>query len=282
MKQHISRSYLFVPANRQDRFDKALQSGAHSVIVDLEDAVPPAEKEAARATVADWLRPDRPVLIRVNGTDTPWFRDDLAMCRLPGVAGIVLPKAERIDDIFLVECAAGTQCILPLIETAQGITNARVIAQARYVERLMFGSIDFRLDLGIEGDGDELLHFRSQLVLASRLANILPPVDGVTTEIVDQEQLLADTVRARRLGFGAKFCIHPNQVETVNRGFCPSVEEVEWAKRVIQSSAATNGAAFALDGKMVDRPVILKAQQILEESMRHNLNAAGVTGRTLV
>lgn len=272
MQPHIPRSYLFVPANRPDRFSKALSSGAHAIIVDLEDAVPPAEKSLVRGGVAAALNPEQPVFIRINGADTPWFRDDLELCRLPGVAGIILPKAERIDDIFLVECAGATQTILPLIETAQGMMNARVLAQARCVQRLMFGSIDFRLDMGIDGDDEELLFFRSHLVLASRVAGILPPVDGVTVAIDDTEQVRSDTMRARRLGFGAKFCIHPRQVDTVNLCFSPSAEEMDWAKRVLEAAAASEGAAVALDGKMVDRPVILKAQQILEESMRDKLS----------
>ncbi|MFC7517835.1 HpcH/HpaI aldolase/citrate lyase family protein [Herbaspirillum sp. GCM10030257] len=278
MIKNIPRSYLFVPANRPERFDKAVSSGAHAIIVDLEDAVPLSEKTTARAAVARWLRADRQVLIRINGADTQSFRDDLELCRLPGVAGVILPKAERIDDIFLVECAAATKTILPLIETAQGIANARVLAQARCVQRLMFGSIDFRLDLGIDGDGEELLHFRSQLVLASRIANILPPVDGVTTAINDQVQIEADTMRARRLGFGGKFCIHPSQVATVNRGFSPTTDDIEWAKRVIKLSGATDGAALAMDGEMVDRPVILKAQQILEESTRSTIESIAEAG----
>lgn len=268
MQSYIPRSYLFVPANRPDRFAKAFASGAHAVIVDLEDAVPLAEKISARAAVAASLNPDRPVLIRINGADTEWFRGDLELCRLPGVAGVVLPKAERIDDIFLVECASATKTILPLIETAQGMANVRVLAQARCVQRLMFGTIDFKLDVGIEGDDDELLFFRSQLVLASRLAGILPPVDGVTTAIDDYEQVRVDTIRARRFGFGGKFCIHPKQVEMVNRCFRPGAEELEWAKRVLEKAALTDGAAIALDGKMIDRPIIRKAHQILEESMR--------------
>lgn len=279
MQPPIPRSYLFVPANRPDRFAKAFVSGAHAVIIDLEDAVPPVEKTSVRGAVAAALNPERPVFIRVNGADTPWFRDDLELCRLPGVAGIVLPKAERIDDIFLVECAGATRTILPLIETAQGMVNVRVLAQARCVQRLMFGSIDFRLDLGLDGDDDALLFYRSQLVLASRAAGILPPVDGVTLSIDDLDQVSTDAIRARRDGFGAKFCIHPKQVEAVNRCFRPSGEETAWAKRVVEAAAASDGAAVALDGKMVDRPVILKARQILDESMRQAMVGIGAESR---
>lgn len=263
----IARSYLFVPGNRAERFDKACAAGADAVIVDLEDAVPPAEKDAARAALAAWLAPESAVLVRINGADTRWFNDDLALCRMPGVAGIVLPKAEQVADLRLLE-RAGAADIYPLIESALGFDNARALAEAPGVRRLMFGSIDFKLDLGIEGDDDALLFFRSQLVLASRLANVQPPVDGVSTAIDDGEELRRDTCRARRLGFGGKLCIHPKQVASVNRHFSPGDDEVAWARRILEASAASGGGAVAVDGKMVDRPVILRAQRIADEAER--------------
>jgi citrate lyase subunit beta/citryl-CoA lyase len=268
MPPPISRSYLFVPGNRPERFAKACAAGADAVIVDLEDAVPPSDKSAARDAVAAWLSPQRPVLIRVNNADSEWFRDDIALCAHPGVAGIVLPKAERLDDLHAAESAGSMTPIFPLIETAKGFANAQTLAQSPRVQRLMFGSIDFQLDLGIDGEGEELLYFRSQLVLVSRLAGIQPPVDGVSTAFDDPAQLRADTARARRLGFGAKLCIHPKQVGVVNESFRPSADDIAWARRVLEAAAAANGAAVALDGKMVDRPVILKAQEIQDESSR--------------
>lgn len=262
MRQDYARSYLFVPANRPERFDKALAAGADAVIVDLEDAVSAADKEAARQALAEYLSPDKPVLVRINAADTPWFGDDLRLCRTPGVAGIVLPKAERSEDIGILEAAGAVDEICLLIETAQGIANVNALAQASGVRRLMFGSIDFKLDLGIEGDGEELNYFRSQLVLASRLAGLPPPVDGVCTAIDDPHALGEETRRARRFGFGAKLCIHPRQVAPVHENFMPNKEEVAWAERVLFAARSAAGAAVAVDGRMVDRPVILRAQQI--------------------
>lgn len=263
-------SYLFVPGNRPERFAKACGAGADAVIVDLEDAVPAAEKAGARAALAAWLSPAQPVLVRINGAETEWFRDDLELCKTPGVAGIVLPKAERIDHLKNIEEQVGPGIlILPLIETAQGLWNALELAQARNVRRLVFGSIDFQLDLAMQADEDELLCFRSQLVVASRVASIDAPVDGVSTALDDPGRLRADTLRARRLGFGGKLCIHPKQVAHVNECFRPGADEVAWAKRVLEAASAAKGAAVAVDGKMVDRPVILKAQAILSESERH-------------
>jgi citrate lyase subunit beta/citryl-CoA lyase len=275
-----TRSYLFVPGNRPERFSKACAAGADAVIVDLEDAVPPNEKEAARSAVAAWLSPAQPVLLRINSADTDWFRKDLELCAMPGVAGVVLPKAEREDDIALINAVCATPHVFPLIETAAGFANAGVLAKAQNVQRLMFGSIDFQLDLGISGDEQELLYFRSQLVLLSRLAGIQPPVDGVTTAIDDAEQLRQDTQRARRLGFGAKLCIHPKQVSAVNLHFSPTEEEIAWARRVLAAAASANGAAVALDGKMIDRPVILKAEEIARDAERRRLSGFSLDKQT--
>ncbi len=262
----ISRSLLFVPANRPDRFTKALSSGADAVILDLEDAVPPDDKGQARNSVAAWLSPEHRVIIRINAADTPWFRDDLLLAKLPGVIGVMLPKAERIDEIFTVACVgAGTE-VLPMIETAIGMSNVQIISRAQGVRRLVFGAIDFQLDMGMSGDDAELLPFRAQLVLASRLARLGTPIDGVSTAIDDPESLLADSLRSRRLGFGGKLCIHPKQVEIVNRSFGPSAADIAWAERVLEAAARVGGAAVAVDGRMVDRPVMMKAQAIIQEA----------------
>jgi citrate lyase subunit beta/citryl-CoA lyase len=271
------RSYLFVPGNRPERFDKACAAGAGAVIIDLEDAVAPNEKFTARAAVRDWLcaekvaaqsahePSDKAVLIRINSATTEWFAGDLALCNLPGVAGIVLPKAEYAAQVRMV-ADAGAAAILPLIESAQGFGQLAEITQQAQVQRLIFGSIDFQLDLGIDGEGEELLFFRSQLVLQSKLAGILSPVDGVSVGIEDSAQLRSDAQRARRLGFGAKLCIHPKQVEQVNRAFRPDAASVAWAARVIDAADAAGGAAVAVDGKMVDLPVLLKARAIRMEA----------------
>jgi len=264
MESLTPRSYLFVPGNRPDRYAKALAAGADAVIVDLEDAVPPNDKPSARAALAAWLSPDHPVLIRINGAESQWFRKDLPMCKTPGVAGVLLPKAENVEDIRAVAGNSGAATpILPLIETARGFWNAHALAQAPNVQRFVFGSIDFQLDLGIQGEEEELLYFRSQLVLVSRIAGLEPPVDGVTTAIDDAERIRGDTLRARRLGFGAKLCIHPRQVNVVNECFEPTAEEESWAKRIVEAAEAVQGAAVSVDGKMVDRPVIARAEGIL-------------------
>jgi citrate lyase subunit beta/citryl-CoA lyase len=189
------------------------------------------------------------------------------MCRVPGVAAIMLPKTEGVEHLRRVEELLGNRVpILPLIETARGFSNVQEIARDSAVHRLVFGALDFQLDLGIQGDRDELLYFRSQLVLISRLAGIQPPVDGINTEIHDPEPVRADTLRARRLGFGGKLCIHPKQVPHVNAAFLPTEDEVSWARRIIAAATASGGGAVANQGHMVDRPIILRAEQILREA----------------
>lgn len=275
MPELAARSYLFVPGNRPDRFAKAAASGVDAVVIDLEDAVPPAEKSVARAALGEWLATNStPVTVRVNDVNSEWFREDLALCRAPSVKAIMLPKAERIDDIFLCEFAGKPTEVLPMIETAQGFRNVVAIAQHRLTSRLVFGNIDFQLDLSIDGDDEPLLYFRSQIVLASRLGNLASPVDGVSLTLDDPVQIERDTLRAKRLGFGAKLCIHPRQVAAVNAAFLPTEKELGWARRVVESATASHGAAVAVDGRMVDRPVILKAQEILAESQRRHTAAA--------
>jgi citrate lyase subunit beta/citryl-CoA lyase len=258
------RSYLFVPGNRPDRYDKACSTRAGAVIVDLEDAVAAAEKNAARDALAGWLSVERPVMVRVNAAGSAWFDDDLRACASNAVAAIVLPKAESADEIARVGAVCGARPVLPLVETARGMWNVLAVAQAVNVEALLFGSLDYQSDLGT-GD-DDLLYARSRLVLASRVAGIDAPVDGITQSVDDLELLRRDCQRARQLGFAGKLCIHPRQVDVVNRCFGPSAEDVEWAKRVVDAFARSNGNAALLDGKMIDTPVLVRAEAMLRES----------------
>jgi citrate lyase subunit beta/citryl-CoA lyase len=263
MKQLASpRSYLFVPGDRPDRFDKAWASAADALILDLEDAVAPQRKALARTTVEQWLSPDRPVWVRSNAADTAWFEDDLGLLGRPGLAGVMVPKAEEVSGPLLELAARHGVALIPIVETAAGIHRVHSLAASRGVTRLAFGAIDFQVDMGIEGDDDALLFFRSQLVLASRLASLPAPIDGVTVATSDGEQLRHDTLRSRRLGFGAKLCIHPQQIEVVHQVLSPTGDERAWAQRVIDAMEASAGAAVAVDGRMVDRPVLLRAQRI--------------------
>lgn len=262
------RSYLFVPGDRPERFDKALASGAHAVILDLEDAVMPDRKAHARAAVRQWLTQTAArVWLRVNPADTPWHAEDCALLKLPAVRGVMLPKAQDAPELARL---GGTlrpdQSIIPLVESVAGWFEALALARVPRVHRLAFGSFDFMSDSGIQGDGEELDTVRTQLVLTSRLARLLPPVDGVSLAIDDAQQLQADVRRSRRYGFGAKLCIHPKQVAGIHNGFAPTPEEISWARRVLEALASGPLGAVAVDGKLVDKPIALLAQTIVEES----------------
>lgn len=262
------RSYLFVPGDRPERFDKALASGAHAVILDLEDAVTPDRKPQARAAMREWLaQTAAQVWVRVNPADTPWHADDCALLELPAVRGVMMPKAEDPEGLArLATRLRPDQALIPLVETVAGWFDALALARVPRVARLAFGSFDFMSDSGIQGDGEELDAVRTQLVLVSRRAGLLPPVDGVSLAIDDVPQLEADIRRSHRFGFGAKLCIHPRQIAGVHAGFAPTVAQVQWARRVVDILANSTLGAVAVDGKLVDKPVALLAQSILDES----------------
>lgn len=265
----LPSTYLFVPGNRPDRCDKALASRADAVIVDLEDAVAPADKASARKAVRAWtgsasFAPQR-VLLRINDESTPWFEEDLAVVRDAGVAGVVLPKAERPEQIDRVAAALPRdEFVIALVETAKGIVEVETLARAPRLQRIAFGTLDYALDLDLQGDERGLLYPACRIALASRAAGLASPVAGVTADIGDESKLRADLAFARACGFGAKLCIHPKQVDIVQAAMRPTDAEIDWAKRVAAAVEAGAGVV-QLDGKMVDRPVIAKAMRILAQ-----------------
>ena len=263
-----ARSYLFVPGDRPERFAKALASGAHAVILDLEDAVQPARKAEARHRVVQWLASaSQAVLVRINPAETPWHDDDCAVLVSPQVRGVMIPKAQARDDVIRVGShLRPEQEILPLIETAAGYACLSEIAACPQVGRLAFGTFDFMADTGIQEDGQALDAIRTQMVLTSRLAQLAAPIDGVCLAVDDAERIRAETLRSRRWGMGGKLCIHPAQVDAVNVGFAPTDAERAWAARVMQALQSGTLGAVAVDGKLVDRPIALRAQTILSEA----------------
>ena len=256
-----ARTWLFVPGDRPERFDKAAATGADVVIVDLEDAVAPENKPAARMALAAALESGARVAVRINASSSPDEGADLdliARASRPPVA-IIVAKAETVGTLARV-ASLGVPTV-PLIESAQGLLAMRELAGARSVVRLAFGAVDFSLDIG-SGMHDEVLgHARFQLVVASRAAGIAAPLDSPTMALRDDAAITQSALTARGYGMGGKLCIHPAQVAPVARAFAPTPEEVEWARALV--AAAEDDGAAAIGGSLVDRPVLEKARRIL-------------------
>jgi len=252
-------TYLFVPGDRPERFDKAANAGASCIILDLEDAVLPDAKPRAREAIAEWLARNAEhasrTVVRINdASDLPFF----AKTR---VGAVMLPKAESASQVRDV-ASAGAR-VIALVETARGVRAMEEIAETEGIERLAFGTIDYAVDIDATGDRDALAYPASRMVVASRCAGLPRPIAGVTAAIDDEGQLRSDVAWERSLGFGAKLLIHPRQVAVVQDAMRPTDDEVAWARRVVAAAHASQGAV-QVDGRMVDRPVLATAQAILE------------------
>ncbi|MGC9371595.1 MAG: HpcH/HpaI aldolase/citrate lyase family protein [Paracoccaceae bacterium] len=261
-----AKSLLFVPGNRDERIPKALASDADAVIVDLEDAVTPDAKESARRAVSAFLAatPSTRVLLRINPVGSPWYAGDVALAAHPGVAGVVLPKASRNA---LSRAALDTDTPLwPLVETAQGLLDLAAMARMTGVARMLLGTIDLALDLGLDegqSGGRAMLDMaRYDLVTVCAAAGLAPPADGVFADLADAEGLAAAAAHARACGLTGMMCIHPKQAATVNAAFAPSAAQIDWARRVQQAAIGQNGA-FRFEGQMIDKPVLERAARLL-------------------
>jgi citrate lyase subunit beta/citryl-CoA lyase len=269
----FSSAFLFVPGTRPERFAKALDSGADGVIIDLEDAVAVEDKKKARDAIRSaWptfsAEQKKRLIIRSNSPGSQFYAADLILAQELDVACLLIPKSESLDQINGAAQILPNTAIIPMIETAIGLDHLNDIATAEQVLRLALGNLDLQADLGMVCDSQEseLQTARFQIVLASRLAQIAPPIDGVTPSTDDIERITNDAERAKRMGFGGKLCIHPKQVPLVKAAFLPSAEEISWAFRVIEADKASKGGAVKLDGRMIDHPVVLLAQRTLASS----------------
>jgi citrate lyase subunit beta/citryl-CoA lyase len=245
---------LFVPGHRPDRFVKALSARADAVIIDLEDAVAPRQKEQALQHVVQLLTSTTvlasPVLVRLNALDSPWSNTEqerlaaLVAARPARLAGVVVPKAGDGGDLKslsgrLTSSGAEPVAVVALIESARGVLRAGEIADCPGLTRLALGAVDLALDLNAHADADVLTAARSALVLASAAAGLPAPLDSPSTAVHDLAQVHREAQRAVREGFGGKLCIHPAQLPAVREAFTPTAGEVEHARRVI---AASTGA----------------------------------------
>ena len=266
----FSSAFLFVPGTRPERFTKALDSGADSVIIDLEDAVAAEDKQTARNAIRTaWptfnTEQKKRLIIRSNSPGSQFYAADLILAQELDLPCLLIPKSESLDQINGAAQILPNTAIIPMIETAIGLDRINDIATAEQVLRLALGNLDLQADLGMVCDSQEseLQTARFQIILASRLAQIAPPIDGVTPSTDDIERITNDAERAKRIGFGGKLCIHPKQVPLVKAAFLPSAEEISWAFRVIEADKASKGGAVKLDGRMIDHPVVLLAQRTL-------------------
>jgi citrate lyase subunit beta/citryl-CoA lyase len=266
---------LFVPASRPDRFRKAAASGADAVILDLEDAIAPEDKERAREAVVEHAAGlGLPVIVRVNAVDTPWHDADIAaLVRLEGVA-LMLPKTERPQDIAAVVRRIGRDCpIIALIETAAGLSRLHDILPSNGVVMAAFGSVDFSVDIGCAHERLPLLTARGEIVWRSRAAGRAAPLDGVTTALDDEMSLEADLKHATEMGFGGKLAIHPKQIDAIHHAFTPDDGTVAWARKVLEASSS--GSAARLEGEMIDRPVVERARRIWDRWGSHKICIGG-------
>jgi citrate lyase subunit beta/citryl-CoA lyase len=263
------RSLLFAPGSDARKLEKAFGSAADGVVCDLEDAVAPQDKERGREVSASALAaasgPAR--FVRINAADTAWFADDLAWAGTLEVDGIVLPKAspEAID-------ALGSEgpAVIAIVETAMGLRQAFEIASQPRVHALILGSVDLGAEVGLEtrSDGQEILYARSKVTFDSTAAGLRGPIDVVHLDFEDTAGLEEQCRLARALGFRGKACIHPAQLETINRVFAPSEGEIEWARRVIEAFESQSEGVLAFNGTMVDKPVVERARRVLREAGR--------------
>ncbi len=276
------RSVLFTPGNNPRRVAKVFQCGADVAILDLEDAVPIAEKESTRSLAVEALNGERDCAgyVRVNSFDTPWCYGDLVGVVHARLDGIVLPKAETADQLRTVDWVignlerdrglpAGSIDLIPIIETARGVMALEtILAATPRVRRVAFGAGDYTLDLDLQWtvEESEFAFARARLVHCSRAAGLEAPIDTVLLQIRDSERFASSARLARRLGFQGKLCIHPDQVPLANVAFAPTVEEIAHAKAVIAAfevAERQGSASIQLDGLFIDYPIVYKARRVL-------------------
>ena len=279
----IIRSLIFVPGNRSNMLDRARSFNADIIMYDLEDSVPPNEKINARNMAKQWVpelhNAGRRVMVRCNALDTGLTHEEIRAVVSPNLYGISVGKTEsewdikEIDEIITAAertsgLDIGTIKLIPWIESAKAVRNVDGMstASSRTVA-IAFGGEDYTNDMGVQrtDHGEEVYVPRANVAIAARAANIIG-LDGPYVAFQNPEGLRDDAKLARQLGYKGKFAIHPSQIEIINETFSPNPEDVEYAKRVIREweKAESEGrGSLNLDGKMVDVPVVKRAENLL-------------------
>lgn len=280
------RSLLFCGANREEKAQQIWSWGADAVLLDLEDALAPEEKPHFRAPVADLLRARRgatPALVRINGTTTPWCFGDVTALVGPWLDGVLLPKAETAEEVRLIDwligqverdrdMTVGSTQLFALIETGLGLERAAAIAGASpRLRRLVFGAGDYTRSLGLEWTAaeDELRDARHRIANASAATGLPPPIDAPVLQVGDLARFETSAATARRLGFGGKITITPEQTAAANRLFSPSPDQIAWAKAQLAAFAAARAegkAATYAEDVLVDKAIADRAARILAEA----------------
>lgn len=288
MQTTTARSYLYVPGDRSDMLSKSLARGADALIVDLEDAVAPTAKQAAREKVARWLADlpaDLPTEVWVRTNPGELGHDDAAAVVGPRLAGLVVAKTESVDELAALDqvlraaeqahdLPVGALPVVPLLESASAVLSAERIAAGPRVRRLQLGEADLRADIGITPSDDEreLLHLRSHVVLVSAALRLDPPVAPTSVLVHDADGLRGSTLALARMGFVGRACIHPAQVAVVNEVFTPTPDEVERARALVaafdRAIAAGEGVMVDDSGRMVDEAVVRQSRKVLAQARR--------------
>ena len=290
----VYRSFLFAPGNHPRKVEKVFGVGSDAVILDLEDAVANDEKIATReAVVAALQRPRRNLgYVRINGFDTEFCFGDLETIVGKGLNGIVLPMVENASQLLAVDWMVsnlerkfglepGGIDIMPILETGKGIAALPEIAGCgSRVRRMAFGAGDYTHDMSMDWTLDEveLDDARARMVLASRAADLEPPLDTVWIHIKDLDGMRVSSERAKRMGFQGKMCIYPPQVAVVNEVYSPSAAEIEHSERVVtafREAEKAGSSSIQLDGYFIDYPIVYKAQRILDAAAAIREQEAG-------
>ncbi|MBL41238.1 MAG: CoA ester lyase [Rhodospirillaceae bacterium] len=275
---HLNRSFLFVPGDRPERFDKAKNSGCDAIIIDLEDAVSTNKKDLAREIVIDYFsklnKGEVRSFVRVNSIKTYFGLKDVTAFIDNGCLpdGIVLPMVDSAEEVILLDEIIKKYkpdiSIFVVIETPKGLSNVISIASATSnVEIIGFGSADFTSQTGSSLSWNSLLYARSKIINAAGIAGITA-VDGVWPDINDEEGLLNETKKIVDIGFKGKIAIHPKQIPGIHQAFSPNQEDVNFAKEVIDAYEAAKGGVISVRGKMIDEPLVISARRVLSLSER--------------
>lgn len=265
----LARSWLLVNGAQPGRFEAASRSRADIVVYDIEDAVAPKDKVAARDNVISWLANGNGDWVRVNGFGTPWWADDLAALAQTSVGGVMLAMVESVDHVVETAKRLPNVPVVALVETARGLERISEIASAKGTFRLAFGIGDFRRDTGFGDNPATLAYARSRFTIAAKAAHLPSAIDGPTVGSSALKLSEATAVSAE-FGMTGKICLTPDQCHPVNEGLSPSQDEISWAREFF--------AEFERDGGEIrngsDLPRIARATKILDLARAYGIAAS--------